>query len=112
MIVAVERSQVVGFGALIPFRARQAYRHTVENSVYVRADRHGLGIGKALLMDLLQRATALGHRTVIAAISADQAQSVNLHRGLGFFKTAHLEQVGFKFDRWLDVVYLQRHLWT
>ena len=108
--VAEQNGTVVGWASLSPFRARPAYRRTVENSVYVRHDRQRQGIGAALLADSLERARALGHHTVIAAIDAEQAASVNIHRRLGFEQVADLKQVGFKFDRWLDVVYLQKML--
>ncbi len=105
--VAVENGEIVGWGSLNRFHARSAYRFTVENSVYVRADFHRRGIGRALLADLLTRAEQLGHRTVIALISADQLASIELHRRAGFVEAGVLRGVGFKFDRWLDVMYMQ-----
>jgi phosphinothricin acetyltransferase len=101
---------VVGWASVSPFHRRAAYRNTVENSVYVRHDRQGRGVGAALLADLLRRARDAGHHTVIALVDAEQAGSVALHRKLGFEQVAHLREVGFKFGRWLDVVYLQRML--
>jgi phosphinothricin acetyltransferase len=79
----------------------------VENSVYVRHDLHRRGIGGALLTDLVERGRSIGHHTIIALIAAEQAASVALHRKAGFTEVAHLREVGFKFGRWLDVVYLQ-----
>jgi phosphinothricin acetyltransferase len=110
--VAEIAGEVVGWASLSPFASRSAYRNTVENSVYVRSDIHGRGIGKGLLADLIERAKAAGHHTTIAAISADQEASIGLHARMGFTKAAHLHEVGFKFDKWLDVIYMQLMLET
>jgi L-amino acid N-acyltransferase len=107
VIVAVLDGTLVGWGSLSPFHVRSAYRRTVENSVYVRHDLHRRGIGGALLTDLIARARSVGHHSIIGLIDADQAASIALHRKAGFTQAAHLRQVGFKFGRWLDVVYLQ-----
>ena len=110
-VTVAERDGVVlGWGALSRFHGRMGYRFTVENTVYVRHDAHRLGIGRALLDDLLARARAIGHKTVIASISAEHTASVALHRAAGFVEAAYLHQVGFKFERWLDVIYLQKLL--
>src|SRR5439155_18756352 len=90
---------IVGWGALSAFRERAAYRHTVENSVYVRHDRHNRGIGSALLADLIARGRDLGYHTIIAGIDAEQAASVKLHEKFGFAICAQMKQVGYKFDR-------------
>jgi len=105
--VAVEGGEVLGWGSLSRFQPRAGYRFTVEDSVYVRADRHRRGVGRALLGDLVGRARELGYRCIIAGITADQDASLALHRRLGFEPVAMLRQVGNKFDRWLDVAYLQ-----
>ena len=108
--VGEREGKVVSWASISPFHRRAAYRPTVENSVYVQNDLLGQGIGRALLEDLILRATALGFHSIIAFISADQAASVKLHERLAFEKVAHLHQVGRKFNRWLDVVYMQRML--
>ena len=108
--VAEIDGEVVGWASLSRFHARAAYGHTVENSVYVRHDRHRHGIGGALLADSIGRAAGMGHHTILALIDAAQTASVNLHLRHGFLQVAHLREVGFKFGRWLDVVYLQRIL--
>ena len=108
VIVAEWDGEVVAWGALSEFRGRYAYRFTVENSVYVRHDMHRLGIGRALLAELVARAGALGHHTIIAAISAEQEPSIALHELAGFEEVGHLREVGFKAEQWLDVVYMQR----
>ncbi len=99
---------IVGWGALSRFHPRAAYARTVENAVYVAHDRLGQGIGRAILADLLARAKQLGHHTVIALISAEQAGSLALHAKLGFERVGLLREAGFKMGRWLDVVYMQR----
>jgi carbon storage regulator CsrA len=106
--VAERDGEVVGWGSLSRFHPRSAYGHTVENSVYVRHDFHRQGIGEALLADLLERAKAAGHRTILALIDTQQRGSITLHEKLGFVEVGRLREVGFKFGRWLDVVYLQR----
>ena len=108
--VAEEGGRVVGWASLSPFHARSAYRRTVENSVYVRHDCQGRGVGSMLLADSIGRAATLGHHTIIAGIDAEQTGSIALHRKFGFEQVAHLRQVGFKFGRWLDVVYMQKLL--
>jgi phosphinothricin acetyltransferase len=106
--VALDASgEIVGWGALSEFRERSAYRHTVENSLYIRLDRHGRGIGSALLADLIARATALGHHTIVAGIDAEQSSSIRLHEKFGFVECARIKAAGFKFGRWLDVIYMQ-----
>ena len=105
--VAEVDGQIVGWGALSPFHTRSAYRFTVENSVYVDHDCQRRGIGDAILKDLIARARAIGHRTIIAGIDASQDGSVAIHAKHGFVKAAHLKEVGYKFERWLDVVYMQ-----
>ena len=100
--------EVLGWGSLSRFHPRSAYRWTVENSVYVRHDLHRRGIGRALLDDLIVRAQSLGHHSILAIIDASQPASVALHRACGFKPVANLKEVGFKFGRWLDVVYMQR----
>ncbi|HEY3121350.1 MAG TPA: GNAT family N-acetyltransferase [Vicinamibacteria bacterium] len=110
VIVAEMDGEVVGWGCLSRYHSRAAYAPTVENSVYVRHDLHGRGIGGALLAELIRRAGALGYRSILAGVSADQAASVALHEKHGFEKVGHLREVGFKFGRRLDVVWLQRML--
>jgi L-amino acid N-acyltransferase YncA len=105
--VAEVNDLVVGWGSLSPYHARSAYRRTVENSVYVHHQFHRRGIGSLLLNDLINRARTLGHHVIIAGIDADQDASVSLHHRFGFKKVGQLNQVGFKFNRWLDVIYME-----
>jgi phosphinothricin acetyltransferase len=110
VIVAEAGGRVVGWGSLSPYHARSAYRYTVENSVYVHHQHHRQGIGSILLQELIVRARAVGHRVIIAGIDGEQPASVALHAKFQFEKVGHLKQVGFKFGRWLDVVYMELHL--
>jgi L-amino acid N-acyltransferase len=98
---------IVGWASISRFRERAAYDRTVENAVYVRPEYHRRGIGAALLADSVERARAAGHHAVIAVIDAEQHGSIALHERHGFERVALLREVGFKFGRWLDVVYLQ-----
>jgi phosphinothricin acetyltransferase len=108
--VVEEGGVVVGWASLSAFNSRSGWRHTVEDSIYVRQDRLGRGLGSRLLADLLDRATRLGHHIVVAAICADQPASVRLHLRHGFVECGRLRETGFKFGRWLDAVYLQKTL--
>lgn len=101
---------VVGWAGLSAFSGRTGYRFTVENSVYVHPAHLGRGIGRRLLADLLGRAAALGHHSVIALIDSNAAVSLKLHCRFGFVEVGRLSEAGFKFGRWLDVIYLQKKL--
>jgi L-amino acid N-acyltransferase len=107
MVVARDSSGIAGFGTFGEFRAWPCYRHSVEHSVHVRVDRRGQGIGRALVVDLLARAAASAKHVMIAGIDADNAASIGLHQSLGFTSVGHFREVGFKFGRWLDLVFMQ-----
>jgi L-amino acid N-acyltransferase len=107
MIVARDASGIAGFGTFGEFRGWPCYVHTVEHSVHVRADRRGQGIGRALVVELLARAVAMGKHVMIAGIDADNAVSIGLHHSLGFARVGHFHEVGFKFGRWLDLVFME-----
>jgi phosphinothricin acetyltransferase len=109
LVVEVD-GKVVGWGSISPYHSRCGYKATVEDSIYIRHDMHGCGLGKLILGELLERAKNLKYHTMIALISADQPGSIGLHRKMGFEKVAHLREVGRKFDRWLDVVFMQKML--
>lgn len=110
VIVAEASGDVVGWGSLSAYHPRSAYRHTVENSVYIHHQHHRKGIGSLLLQELIVRARSLGHRVIIAGIDGEQTASVALHTKFHFEKVGHLKQVGFKFGRWLDVIYMELKL--
>jgi L-amino acid N-acyltransferase YncA len=109
-IVARDTSGVVGFGTFGDFRAWPCYRYSVEHSVHVRVDRRGCGIGRALVVELIERAKAMQKHVMIAGIDADNPVSIGLHKSLGFSVVGHFREVGFKFGRWLDLVFLERAL--
>ena len=109
-VVAVSDGEVVGFASLSPYKERAAYRTTVEDSVYVRRDHHGQGIGKALLGEMLDVARQHGFHSVMARIEATRAPSLALHSSLGFELVGIEREVGRKFNRWLDVALMQRLL--
>lgn len=108
VLVAEEAGVVIGWASLSAWNKRCAYAQTVESSVYIHHDHHRRGIGKALMVRLLELAKELKLHSVIAGISADQTASQVLHQALGFVEVARFKEVGFKFGRWLDVIYLQR----
>ncbi len=107
LIVAEEDGEVIGWASLSKFKKREAYRPTVESSIYIRNDRLFKGIGAVLLSELIKSAGEIGYHSIIAVISSDQGPSIKLHEKNGFIKVAHLKEVGRKFDRWLDVLYYQ-----
>jgi phosphinothricin acetyltransferase len=102
---------VAGYGYCAPYRTRSGYRYTVEDSVYVRREFIGRGVGAALLDALIERCTALGYRQMVAVIGdSAHAASIKLHAGCGFLRVGTLRSVGFKFGRWVDSVLMQRPL--
>jgi phosphinothricin acetyltransferase len=107
VIVAEAAGQVVGWGSLSAFHARSAYRQTVENSVYVHHEHHRQGVGSLLLENLISRARNLGHHAIIAGIDGEQTGSMALHGKFGFDTVGRFKEVGFKYGRWLDVVYME-----
>jgi phosphinothricin acetyltransferase len=107
VIVAEIDSRVIGWGSLSKFRPRAAYAPTAEPSVYIDHEFLGRGLGRVLLIDLIARARAAGFHSLIGGSSADQPASIALQESLGFQRVAHLPEVGCKFGRWLDVIYLQ-----
>jgi phosphinothricin acetyltransferase len=105
--VAEIGGQVVGWGALSKFRDRAAYNPTVEASVYIHHDFHRRGIGRALLEDLIERARAIGYHSLLGGASGDQTASLALQESLGFQRIGCFKEVGYKFGRRLDVVFMQ-----
>jgi L-amino acid N-acyltransferase YncA len=109
-VAAESDGEVVGFGSLAPYRNRPAYATTVEDSVYVRRDRHGQGYGRAILSELLRLGTLHGFHAVMARVVGGHEASIALHRACGFQHVGVEREVGRKFGRWLDVVLMQRLL--
>jgi phosphinothricin acetyltransferase len=110
-LVGADDSGLLGFAYFTQFRDRAAYRFTVENSIYVREDVRGQGVGKALVQSLIEAATKAGFRQMIAVIGdSENVGSVGVHASLGFQRVGTLRAAGYKFGRWLDVVHMQRPL--
>jgi L-amino acid N-acyltransferase len=110
VVIAEDARGVAGFGSFGEFRAWPGYRFTVEHTLHVRADARGRGIGTRLLLALIERARALGKHVVVAGVDGDNAASIHLHERLGFTRAGRLSEVGYKFGRWLDLVFLQRSI--
>jgi L-amino acid N-acyltransferase len=110
VIVALDADEIVGFASLSAFRDRPAYATSVEDSIYVRSDQRGTGVGRALLDELLKLATQHGFHTVFARIVGGHEASIALHRAAGFEIVGTEREVGRKFGRWLDVMVMQRLL--
>ena len=110
-LVASDATGVVGYAYYAQFRDRTAYRHTAENSIYVRDDVRGQGVGKALVVALLEAAAAGGFKRMIAVIGdSENTGSIGVHASLGFRHAGVLREVGLKFGRWVDVVLMTRTL--
>ena len=107
VIVAELDGEVVGFGMYSEFRFREAYKFTVEHSVYVNQNQHGKGIGKILLKELINIAKNQNIHTMIAVIDAENQSSVHFHEKFGFRTAGIIKESGYKFDRWLDSVFMQ-----
>ena len=110
VLVAAINEEVVGFASYGPFRPWPAYLHSVENSLYVSVEWRGRGIGSRLLPTLIERAAGNGLHTMIAGIDAANEASLRLHAKFGFEPVGRFREVGWKFERWLDLAFLQRML--
>lgn len=105
-----EAGSVMGYAYATQFRDKAAFVHSCENSIYLRADATGQGIGQALLVALMNTAAASGFTQMIAVITSNEAASIALHTKLGFRNVGVVEKVGYKFGQWLDTTYMQRAL--
>ena len=110
VVVAELDGEIVGFGALSPYRSRPAYSSTVEDSVYVRGDYRGTGVGRALLTELVDCAETRGFHSMMARIVGDHTASIAMHSSLGFERVGVEREVGRKFGKWLDVMLMQKML--
>ena len=108
VLVAVDGADVIGFASFGDFRPWEGYLHSVEHSVYVAPEAQRRGAGAALLAALIGRAEALGKHAMLGGIEAGNAASLALHRRFGFQEVGRLPEVGQKFGRWLDLVFMQR----
>jgi phosphinothricin acetyltransferase len=110
VLVAMKGRDVVGFASFGDFRPFPGYRHTVENSIYVDQRLHRAGIGRSLMIALIERATLLNKHIMVAAIEGSNSASIALHESFGFAEVGRMPEVGCKFGRWLDMVLLQKQL--
>ena len=110
VLAARDAHGVAGFATFGDFRAWPGYRFTVEHSVHVRANGRGQGVGTLLVQALLPRAAALGKHVMVGGVDAANGASIRFHERLGFVQAGRLAEVGYKFDRWLDLVFLQRRI--
>jgi phosphinothricin acetyltransferase len=104
----VDPTGILGFSSYAGWRSAEGYRHSVEHSVHVRVDARGRGVGSALMHDLLRRASAKEIHVMVGAVDASNSESLRFHARLGFEEVAHFREVGRKFGRWLDLVFVQR----
>ena len=107
VLVVRRGGELIGYAYWGPFRPADGYLHTVENSVYVRKDMHGHGIGRMLMIELIERARAKGLHAIVAGIGAENTGSIAFHARLGFVEYARMPEVGAKFGRWMDLVLMQ-----
>ena len=110
LIIVEQAGQVVGYAYASFYRPRAAYRFTCEDSIYLSKDIVGQGIGGRLLDELMTQSKAAGFKQMIAVITAERANSVRVHEKAGFRHVGRYEAVGYKFDRWLDIVHMQKVL--
>jgi L-amino acid N-acyltransferase YncA len=108
ILVAERFGKVIGYAYASFYRPRFAYRFTCENSIYLDKDELGQGLGGRMLAELLDACREHGFKQMIAVITAERANSIRVHEKMGFRKVAHYEAVGYKFDRWLDIVHMQK----
>jgi phosphinothricin acetyltransferase len=107
VIVAEVNENVIGFGSYGTFREKIGYQYTVEHSVYVEDEFTGKGIGKLLLSELIQLAKQQGFHVMIGAIDADNKGSIAFHKKFGFVENGIIKEIGFKFGKWLDLLFMQ-----
>lgn len=110
VIVAESNNEVVGFGYYSEFRFREAYKFTVEHSVYANKNAIGKGIGKLLLNELIERAKKQNLHTMIGVIDSENTNSIDFHKKFGFEEVGFIKESGYKFDRWLHSVIVQKML--
>lgn len=104
-LVSEEKNEITGYAYLHPWKNRSAYKYSIESSVYIRNGHHGKGIGTNLYKELFKIIEEREIHAIIAGIALPNERSIRLHEKFGFKKVAHLKEVGFKFNKWIDVGY-------
>ncbi len=110
LIIAERAGKVAGYAYASLYRPRAAYRFTCEDSIYLDPAETGKGLGRLLLTELLDQSKAFGFKQMLAVITADTANSIAIHEKFGFERVGYYSAVGYKFDRWHDIVHLQKAL--
>jgi phosphinothricin acetyltransferase len=110
VIVAESEEKVVGFGTFGIFRPWDAYQYSVEHSIYTHHTCRGMGIGKLIMSELIRLATEQGYHTMIAGVDASNKGSFEFHKKFGFQEIGTFKEVGYKFDQWLDLIFMQLFL--
>lgn len=105
--VAEFNNAIAGFATFGPFRSWPGYKQTVENSVYVASETRGKGIAKKLMPYIIEASKKLNMHAMVAGVDAENIASIKLHELFGFIEVAHFKEVGFKFNRWLDLKFLE-----
>ncbi len=108
LLIAEEEAKVIGYAYASTYRPRAAYRFTAEDSIYLAPDAIGKGLGGTLLARLLEESKTFGFRQMLAVITAERANSIRLHEKHGFRMIGRYPELGYKFDRWIDIVHMQR----
>ncbi|UII20177.1 GNAT family N-acetyltransferase [Fulvivirga ligni] len=112
ILVIEDEGKVIGYGTYDRFRPKEGYKFTVEHSIYIQLDYRGKGYGKILLQKLIDIAREQGYRSMIAGIDASNLDSCRFHEKFGFQEVGRMKDVGFKFDEWLELVFMQLILTT
>lgn len=107
VFVAEEDGAILGMSTIGPFRVHAAYQYTVENTIHIAAHARGKGVASLLMPPLIETAKKLNLHAIVAGIDADNVISIALHKKFGFVEVAHFKEVGYKFNRWLDLKFLQ-----
>ncbi|MBG47306.1 MAG: GNAT family N-acetyltransferase [Pseudozobellia sp.] len=107
VLVAEDESGIIGFGSYGTFRPWAAYQFSIEHSIYVHKDSQGKGVGNVLMTELIKKAKQEGYHTMLAGVDASNEASVAFHKKFGFKEVGIFKQVGYKFDKWLDLNFLQ-----
>lgn len=110
VFVYEENNRVIGFSTYGPFRAWPAYKYTIEHSVYVKEECVNRGIGTSLLNEVIKDATRREYATIVAGIDSENEKSIKMHEKLGFQHSGTITRAGYKFGKWLDLIFLQLNL--